>query len=64
MIPTKGTDSVDDFIDFLQRLAIHELVEFLKVGLDDCIIEAVDSLQVSNGTSWTLCVGKAWLLGG
>ena len=34
MIPAEGTDGVDDLIDFLQRLAVHEPVEILEVGFD------------------------------
>ena len=40
MIPTEGTNSEDNLIDFLQRFPVHELVEFLKVGFDGCVIEA------------------------
>ena len=40
VIPTEGTDSVDDLIDLLQRLSVHEPVEFFEVGLDGCVIEA------------------------
>ena len=28
VIPTKGTDGVDNLIDFLQRLIVHKLAEF------------------------------------
>ena len=40
VIPAEGTDGVDDLIDFLQWLSVHEPVEFLKVGFDGCVIEA------------------------
>ena len=40
VIPTESTDSVDDFIDLLQWLPVHEPVEFLEVGFDGCGIEA------------------------
>ena len=40
MISAKGTDSIDDLIDFLQWLAVHELVEPLEVGFDFLVIHA------------------------
>ena len=40
VIPAEGTDGIDDFVDFLQGFAVHEVVEFFKVGFDGCIIEA------------------------
>ena len=40
MIPAESTNSIDDLINFLQRLCVHEPVEFLKVGFDGCVIEA------------------------
>ena len=40
MIPTEGTNSEDNLIDFLQRLPVHEPVEFLKVSFDGCVVEA------------------------
>ena len=65
VIPAEGTDSVDDFINFLQRLTVHESVEFLEVGFDDCVIEAAglvigieQHLQDALGI-----VGIVWLLG-
>ena len=66
MIPAEGTDGVDNLIDLLQGLSIHEPVEFFKVGFDGCVIEAAgfiigieqhlqDALRI---------VGIIWLLGG
>ena len=40
MIPTQGTHRIDDLIHLLQGLAVHALVEFLKVGLDLFVFEA------------------------
>ena len=40
MIPAEGADRIDNLIDFLQRLAVHEPVEFLKVGFDGCVVHA------------------------
>ena len=40
MIPAEGTDGVDDLVDLLQGLTVHEPVEFLKVGFDGCVNEA------------------------
>ena len=66
MIPAEGTDGIDDLIDLLQRFAIHEPVEFLKVGFDGCVIEATgfvisieQHLQDALGI-----VGIVWLLVG
>ena len=41
MIPAEGTDGIDDLIDLLQGFSVHALVEFLEVGFDGCVIEAV-----------------------
>ena len=38
VIPAEGTDGVDDLIDFLQGLTVHEPVEFFKVGFDGCVM--------------------------
>ena len=66
MIPAKGTDGIDDFIDFLQRFPVHEPVEFLKVGFDGCVIKTTgfvigieQHLQDALGI-----VGIVWLLVG
>ena len=66
MIPTEGTDGIDDLIDLLQWLAIHEPVKFLEVGFDGCVIEAAgfvisieQHLQDALGI-----VGIVWLLDG
>ena len=40
MIPTQGTDRIDDLIHLRQGFAVHALVEFLKVSLDLFILEA------------------------
>ena len=66
VIPTESTDSVDDFVDFLQGLSVHEPVEFVEVGFDGCVIEAAgfvigieQHLQDALGI-----VRIVWLLGG
>ena len=66
VIPTESTDSVDDFVDFLQWFPVHEPVEFLEVGFDGSVIEAAgfvigieQHLQDALGI-----VGIVWLLGG
>ena len=40
MVPTLGTDCVDDLIDLLQWFSVHELVEFLNVGFDLLVVHA------------------------
>ena len=65
VIPTESTDGIDNLINFLQGLPVHEPVEFLEVGFDGCVVEAAgfvigieqclqDALRV---------VGIAWLTG-
>lgn len=66
VIPTKSTQRIDNLIDFLQRLSVHEPAEFLEVGFGSCVIEAAgfvrgieQNLQDALGI-----VGIVWLLGG
>ena len=66
VIPAEGTDGIDNIVDFLQVLSVHELIELLEVGFDGCVIEAAgfvigieQHLQDALGI-----VGTAWLLGG
>ena len=40
MIPAEGTDGIDNIVDFLQGLSVHELIELLEVSFDGCVIEA------------------------
>ena len=40
MILVEGTDGVDDLINLLHRLPVHESVEFIEVGFDGCVNEA------------------------
>ena len=66
VIHAEGTNSVDDLIDFLQGLPVHQLIKILKVGFDGCVIEAAgfvigieQHLQDALGI-----VGIVWLLVG
>ena len=65
MIPTEGTDGIDNLVDLLQRLAIHEPVEFLEVGFDGCVIEAAGFvIGIEQDIKDTLrIVGVVWLQG-
>ena len=38
VIPTEGTDGEDELVDFLQRFAVHEPVEFFDVNVDGFVI--------------------------
>ena len=38
VIPADSADSVDNLVDLLQWLSVHDLVEFLEVGFDGCVI--------------------------
>ena len=65
MIPTQGTNHIDDLIHLLQGLAVHALVKFLEVGFDLLVLEAailvvgiVQHLQDALGI-----VGVVWLQG-
>ena len=40
VIPAESADGVDYLVDFLQRLTVHEAVEFLEVGFDGFVIKA------------------------
>ena len=40
MIPAEGADGVDDLVDLLQGLTVHEPVELLEVGFDGCVVHA------------------------
>ena len=42
MISAEDTYSVDDLVDFLQRLSVHKSVEFLEAGFDGCVIETTE----------------------
>ena len=66
MIPAEGTDGIDDLIDFLQWLSIHEPVEFLEVGFDGCIIEAAGFvIGIEQHLQDALRIIRiVWLLGG
>ena len=65
MIPAESADSIDDLINLLQRLAIHEPVKFLEVGFDGCVIEAAGFIiGIEQHLEDALCiVGIIWLLG-
>ena len=64
VIPAEGTDSIDNLIDFLQGLSVHNPVEFLEVGFDGCVIEATrfgagieQHLQKALGNQASLATG-------
>ena len=66
MISAEGADGIDDLIDLFQRFAVHDLVEFLEVGFDGCVVEAAgfvigieQHLQDALGS-----VREVWLLDG
>ena len=66
MIPAQGTNGIDDLIDFLQGPTIHETVEFLEVGFDGCVIEAVGFvIGIEQHLQDALRIVRiVWLLGG
>ena len=41
MISAESTNSIDNLIDLLQRLLVHELVEPLEIGFDGCVVHAI-----------------------
>ena len=40
MIPTQGTNRIDNLIHLLQRFPVHALVEFFEVGFDLLVLKA------------------------
>ena len=66
MLPTEGTDGVDDLVDLLQGLSVHGPVELLEVSFDGCVIEAagfVIGIEQHRQDASSI-VGIVWLLCG
>ena len=40
VLSAEGANCIDDLIDLVQWLPVHEPVELLEVGFDGCVIEA------------------------
>ena len=65
VISAECTDSVDDLIDLLQGLTVHEPVEFLEVGFDGFIIETTGFvIGIEQHLQDAVCIiGIVWLQG-